>query len=491
MFVTASEMRHREEALFAQGIPAEDLMDQAGLKIALEIIRRFPQAPENFAIAVIGTGNNGADALVALKHLREAGWQVAVRSSRDPNTLTNLPLKKWQALEKVDLLGNLSNLQSSRRIFLLDGLLGIGTTGEIREPLATLAREMNTLRQSGRATTISVDNPSGMDCDGGDCTSDTVVADLTCTLGMAKQGLITDQATNHVGSLAMLSLPGLSEFDPNLDHLICPETLPVPQLTRPYDFHKGKAGRIGIVAGSKGLAGAAALTSLGALRGGGGLITLFVKKDDYPLILPLVPVEVMVKPIEDYREVLDHHLDALAIGPGLGNAGWDALSLIHQFQGPAVIDADALNLIARRGSLSRLRSNQVVTPHPGEMSRLLPDAQGSRSGIARQFTSQCPATLLYKGARTIVTREDHPLAFNTTGAPAMATGGQGDVLTGIIAAFLGAGLPPFEAAKLGAWLTGRASEIALAGDSPESLSATTTASHLGKAFQDLRQSFTS
>jgi len=488
MFVTAQEMRDAEEALFAQGVVAEELMNLAGLKIAREILNRFPSPGGRLAIAVTGKGNNGADALVALRHLKEAGWQVAVRSCAQPATFTGLPAQKWQELGPVTLLDDLQHLPENKGLILLDGLLGIGTEGNIREPLATLAREMNTLHHRGRAFTVAVDIPSGLNCDTGECGEDTVIADLTCTLGRPKQGLIADAATSHVGSLAFLELPGLSEFDTRHDHLICPATLPIQRLHRPYDFHKGDAGRVGIVAGSRGLAGAAALCALGALKAGGGLITLFVKEQDYPLILPLVPIEVMVRPVLSYLEILHERLDALAIGPGLGKAGTDILSLISQFQNPTVIDADALNLIARRGTISSLRPNQVVTPHPGEMARLLPHPhpQLTRSQIARQFTDQSPATLLFKGARTLVTSRESPLAYNTTGTPGMATGGQGDVLTGVIAAFLARGLEPLEAASMGAWLTGRAAEIALQTESLESLTATATASHLGMAFNDLR-----
>jgi len=490
MFVTAQQMRDAEESLFAQGVVAEELMNLAGLKIAREVLKRFPSPGGRLAIAVTGKGNNGADALVALRHLKEAGWQVAVRSCAPPATFTGLPVKKWQELGPVILLNDLQHLPENKGVILLDGLLGIGAKGPIREPLATLARAMNALQQSGRAFTVAIDIPSGLNCDTGQCEEDTVIADLTCTLGLPKQGLIADTASSHVGSLAFLTLPGLSEFDTDQDHLICPATLPIQRLHRPYDFHKGQAGRVGIVAGSRGLAGAAALSSLGALKAGGGLITLFVKEPDYPLILPLVPIEVMVQPVLSYLEILHEQLDALAIGPGLGKAGTDVLSLISQFEGPTVIDADALNLIARRGSLSTIRPNQIITPHPGEMARLLPrlDPQLTRAQIARHFTDQSPATLLFKGARTIVTSRKSPLAYNTTGTPGMATGGQGDVLTGVIAALLARGLETIEAASLGAWLSGRASEFALQKESLESLTATTTACHLGHAFHDLRTS---
>ncbi len=492
MFLTSHEMYAAEEAAFATGVPAEDLMNQAGEKIAKEILRRFGTAPKNRAIAVIGKGNNGADALVALRHLKEAGWQVGIRASVDPSQLEGLPLKKWKELSDVPLLSSLDQFHGQGSLILLDGLLGIGTKGDLREPLAGLACEINAMGERRSAFIVAIDIPSGLNCETGLCGKNTVKADLTCTLASPKIGLIADQAISHVGALALLKLDGLSNWDLSKDHLITPATLPLEKLTRPFDFHKGQAGRVGIIAGSRGLAGAAALTSLGALRGGAGLITLFVKKEDYPLILPLVPLEVMVKPITSYREVLRDPFDALAIGPGLGLAGTDVLSVIHNFTGPMVIDADALNLIARRSAITTLRPNQLVTPHPGEMARLLPSLpEGiSRAEIASEFVRQSQAALLFKGARTIVTDQNSPLAYNTTGTPAMATGGQGDVLSGLLAALLARGILTIESAKFGAWLSGRASELALAVESEESLSATSTAAHLGKAFQSLRSAET-
>lgn len=488
MFLTAREMYEAEEAVFSTGVPAEDLMNSAGEKIAREILHRFTHSPVGRAIAVIGTGNNGADAMVALRHLKEAGWKVGVRSSGDPSQFEGLPRKKWRELVDVPLVDSLQDLTGAGPLVLLDGLLGIGTQGDIREPLAQLAREVNEMGQLGSAFVVSVDVPSGLDCDTGHCGKNAVRANLTCTLGSPKIGLIADQATSHVGSISLLTLDGLSDWKKGEDQLISPATLPIDKLTRPYEFHKGQAGRVGIVAGSKGLAGAAALSSLGALHGGAGLITLFVQEEDYPFILPLVPIEVMVKPVAGYHEVLDENLDALAIGPGLGVAGIDVLSVIQNFDGPAVIDADALNLLARRSSISTLRSNHLVTPHPGEMNRLLSSSQqkGSRAETTREFTGLTKATLLFKGARTIVANQKSPLFYNTTGTPGMATGGQGDVLSGLLAALLARGLTPLEAGKLGAWLAGKASELALASDSEESLVASTTARHLGSAFQNLR-----
>lgn len=435
MLVTAEKMRQIEDSLFASGVEPETLMDEAGEKIAREILREFPSPAH--AIAVVGSGNNGADAMVALRILKKTGWTVALRSSLPPDQLKGLPAKKWRELGPIDLLPHLAPPTGSRPLVLLDGLLGIGTSGAIREPLATLAREINDLHTQG-AHVIAIDVPSGLDCKTGSPSENTVRADLTLTLGMPKIGLLADSATNHVGRLRLLPLTGLTQLKLDQDHLITPLTLPVSTLHRPFDFHKGQAGRVGIIAGSRGLAGAATLCSL-------------------------------------------------------GTAETDTLIVIDQFLGPAVIDADALNLLARRGSLRHLTTSHVLTPHPGEMSRLFPSSSrlSSRAEIARAFTQICPATLLFKGARTLITAPDSPLAYNTTGTPAMATGGQGDVLAGIIAAFLARGLAPLEAAKFAAWLAGRASELALQSqnESLESLTATTTAHNLGPAFRDLRSQF--
>lgn len=489
MFLTSREMYAAEDAIFASGVAAETLMNSAGKKIAQEILGRFTETPQGRAVAVIGTGNNGADALVAVRHLKEAGWSVAVRSAISPSEMTGLLAKKWRELEAPSLLDSLEEFHKPGAFVILDGLLGIGTKGDLREPHSKLASEINDLSHKRTVYVVAVDVPSGLDCDSGHCGKNTVHANLTCTLGSPKIGLIADEATAHVGSLTLHQLDGLSDWNLKKDHLITPATLPVKKLSRCYEFHKGQAGRVGIIAGSRGLAGAAALTSLGALRGGGGLVTLFVKKADYSLILPLIPVEVMVKPIDRYTEVLDENFDALAIGPGLGETSQDILSVINGFMGPAVIDADALNLIARSSDISTLRTNHLVTPHPGEMTRLLPseDCPGeNRASTARKFTAVSEATLLFKGARTIVTDQNSPLAYNTTGTPGMATGGQGDVLSGLLAALMARGFEPLGAAKMGTWLCGRASELALSYHSEESLTATNTAEFLGSAFKKLR-----
>ena len=281
------------------------------------------------------------------------------------------------------------------------------------------------------------------------------------------------------------------------DRVVTPGALRAALPPRSFDLHKGGAGRVGIVAGSRGMWGASLLCAAGALRGGAGLVTLYVREEDYPLVLAAgPPAELMVKPVGSLRDVLAESLDALAVGPGLGmvsGEGREVLrDLLREFAGPIVVDADALNFLAREGTGDLLRERMLVTPHPGEMERLFPEVAGAglgRAEIARRFVERHRCTLLYKGARTIVTAPGEVLSYNSTGTPGMASGGQGDVLSGLLAALLARGLAPLEAARAGAWLAGRSSELALAREvhAEESLLAGDTARFLGAAFRALRE----
>jgi NAD(P)H-hydrate epimerase len=260
---------------------------------------------------------------------------------------------------------------------------------------------------------------------------------------------------------------------------------------RRFDLHKGDCGRVGIVAGSPGFIGAAVLSAEACVHAGAGLVTLHVSPEVQPLVAARVTPEVMVRATRNYLEVIEGHYDALAIGPGLGTERRDEiLSVIERVPHPLVIDADALNGLAGHVELlASCAGPRVLTPHPGEMARLDPSApQRSRRATVEEFTSRFPVTLLLKGARTLVGARGKPLSYNTTGTPGMATGGMGDVLTGVLAALAGQGLELYDAARLGAWLCGRAAEIALTRDdeSEESLSATHVIARVGAAFHDLR-----
>jgi len=241
-------------------------------------------------------------------------------------------------------------------------------------------------------------------------------------------------------------------------------------------------GRVGILAGSPGMTGAGQMASHAALRSGAGLITWLVPEAVYTIAATTAPTEVMVKPISSLQAVADSNFDVLVVGPGLGAQWPDLVQLIATDLRPMVIDADALNAVAASDEgLSALKNPvapRVLTPHPGEMQRLL-DASGidkppsDRAKLARLFTDEYPVTLLFKGARTIIAEQNKPLSYNTTGSPGMASGGMGDVLSGIIAALMAQGLEPYDAACTGSWLLGFSAESALReGQTEETLVAT-------------------
>jgi ADP-dependent NAD(P)H-hydrate dehydratase / NAD(P)H-hydrate epimerase len=500
MVITCQEMQQLEQAAFARGVSAESLMDQAGAGIA-EVVQQFYPVPGHLVIYA-GKGNNAGDAFVAARHLRVAGWKLHVRFTSDPDDLKELPAKHWKSLQShVSQLRQLDEIKTLRgSLVLLDGLVGLGSRGNLRGELAKAAQEINALRQSHQARVVALDLPSGLDPETGIPGDPCVHADLTITIAYAKTALLQDRATAHVGRLALVPLGELSQQHDirtltSQGQLLTAETLRSLLRHRPFDFHKGQAGRVGLIAGSRGYLGAAVLAATGALRAGAGLVTLYAKEEDYPLLASLTPPEVMVRPVADYRDALAERHDALAIGPGLSSkADAEIRSVIIEATCPAVLDAEALNLLARSGldQLSKAQGLRLLTPHPGEMQRLSKDhpawLQMNRAELAVDFVKHYPtATLLLKGSRTVIAAKDQPLAYNSTGHPGMASGGMGDVLTGVCAALLASGLSPYDSASLGAWLCGRSAELALTsgGQSEESTVASDVAAHLGKAFRDL------
>ena len=470
--ITCREIEELEKRVFRTGISAETLMEKVGRRMARVILRDPPISGR--AEAYLGKGHNAGDALVVLRVLKQEGWQVSVKLAFPETEMAVLTRKKLREL------GELGSDYGFRRgpHLLLDGMLGIGTRGSLREPLLGMAEEMNERRLNSGARVVAMDIPTGLDADTGG--EGAVVADLTLTVGIPKLGLVADSATDFVGRLELIEVEELPLPEEG-DRLISRPFL----RPRPFSFHKGQAGRVGIIAGSPGLLGAAALACQGALRGGAGLITLWAKRELLSDLRAMVSPEVMIRELgDDWAEVCQLNPDALVIGPGLGTDCSDSLfRLLEKNQVPTVLDADALNLIATHERQDLLGANILATPHPGEMARLHV-VDGTRAEITRSFSEAYPATLLYKGARTIVTRKGEPLFYNTTGTPAMATGGQGDLLSGVLGARLAGGQDLLSAACQGAWLAGRAAELALlSGESECSLTPGDVARHLGRAMK--------
>jgi NAD(P)H-hydrate epimerase len=485
-------MRAAEARAFAAGWTEESLLDLAGKRLGIAIGRQFPRA--GTAVAYLGKGHNAADTLVALRVLRERfGWKVAVRAAFEAGQCAPLVAKKWQELGASGPRAweDFGWWEADQPLLLLDGLLGIGGKGGLRGELAILADEMRGLRDQAGARVAAVDLPSGVDGDSGEPTRACVTADVTFTIGAAKRGLLFGHAANHVGALALVPVEPLT-FPVGGDlELIAPQSLDGGKGPRPFDFHKGLAGNVALIAGSDRYPGAGALAALGALRGGAGLVTLHAPRSAVPAIAVQCPPEVIVRGYDQPSELLEISCDAFVFGCGLGTPDPETervlLRLLAESEVPTVIDADGLNLLARSGSIGELKANHVLTPHPGEFARLAPDLAGlPREQAATAFASRTPAVLLLKGGRTVVTQAKRPLWCNSTGSPGMATGGQGDLLAGVIGARLATSCATLDAAAIGAWLCGRAAEIALAGgiESEESLTASDVARHLGRAFLD-------
>lgn len=479
-------MKAAEEVAFADGKTPGGLMESAGEGIARCVKQLFPNPGS--VLVYFGKGHNGGDALVTARYLRDAGWRILLRAAFPKEELAELTRRHLGELKDVEVLQEPPDINGI--FLLLDGLLGIGATGSPKGALAERILEMNRLRREHGAFTVAIDIPSGLEATSGEVFAPCVQADLTVTLGAVKTGLVADAATSVVGRLALVDLPGIEATAGDSAEIATAKGLRHLLPNRDFDTHKGTYGRIGIVAGSPGYLGAARLCSAAAVHAGGGLITLYALPGCHDQLSVSCIPEVMVRKIEAYSQILEDKPDALAIGPGLGrDHNRELRELVFKASVPCVVDADVLNAISDDLSvLSKPAGARLLTPHPGEMERLFPRKGRSRREWATEFSERYQVTLLLKGARTVISQSGYPPVFNSTGNPGMGSGGMGDVLTGVSAALMGAGLTPRNAASLGAWVCGRAAEIAIfnGNDSQESLSATSVIKCLGSAFGSLR-----
>ncbi len=490
--ISSAELRALEERTIADGVTAEMLMDEAGEKIAA-CVRQFVPTPGR-CLVYFGKGHNGGDALVAARHLAAAGWSIELHAAFPWSNWAPLTGRKHeQLLAEFPAAGNPPAPHPRETLVVLDGLLGIGAGGPLREPLRAATQAINHFSSRTTARVFAIDLPTGLDSTTGEADTDTVEADYTLTIGAPKHGLLADEAINYVGRLAVIPLDPLTArmASVSASGVAVPGSLLPLWPRRPFDVHKGDCGRVGIVAGSMGFIGAAIMSAEAAVHAGAGLVTLFVPPDIQALIAARVAPEIMVQVFTTPRALLAKNHNALAVGPGVGRQrDTEILDVIARAPLPTIIDADALNaLAARSGWLWAFAGPRLVTPHAGEMERLVPGSiHRHRLQVAEDFVLRYPVALLLKGSRTIIAERGKAPSYNTTGSPGMATGGMGDVLTGVLAALAGQGLELYDAARLGAWICGRAAELAtLHGESDESLSATHVIAHLGGAFRELRE----
>jgi hydroxyethylthiazole kinase-like uncharacterized protein yjeF len=523
--LSSAQMRDAEEAAFARGVEVETLMDQAGAGVARAIGKFFPQPGK--CIVFAGKGHNAGDALVAAECLRQRGWKIEVRLAFKESDCSELMRKKLDALRRtsaeipdktaqgngdigitlvelwaevadhlsteLDAIAAEAYLDTASRTIILDGLLGLGAKPPLRDPVRKACRHINQLREKKNVYVFAIDLPTGLDGDSGETDPDCVVADFTVTIGFAKRGLFVDDALDLVGRLEVVPLHDLTPGEVTENELLATAHSLNPLLPRrKFSAYKNQFGRLGVVAGSKGFIGAALITAQGALRAGAGLVEVFVPEEIYSIVAASAPKEAMVKPVQSYRDLLNEKIDIWALGPGLGKSrGAEILHLIERVEQPMVVDADGLNVLSEKiDILNHCRGPRLLTPHPGEMRRLFDPGKMSRTKTGRSFCGQFPVTLLLKGSRTIVCERDKALSYNSTGNPGMASGGMGDILTGVCAGLVGQGLSLYDAARVGAWVCGRAAEMSIFhGDqSEESLLSRDVLNHLGEAFNELHNS---
>jgi ADP-dependent NAD(P)H-hydrate dehydratase / NAD(P)H-hydrate epimerase len=522
--LSSAQMRAAEGVAFAGGVQVEALMDKAGAGVARAVTKFFPKP--GTCIVFAGKGHNAGDALVAAEHLRRLRWKIEIRLAFKQEDCGELVRKKLENLRRrpPEILGatasgsattdpgvtlvelwaeagdELAAAQeeivadaypgSAPPLIILDGLLGVGARPPLREPIRAACRWINHLRTAKGAYVFAVDLPTGLESDSGKTDRDCVTADFTVTIGFAKAGLVADSALDYVGRIELVPLNELRPTEKRSKQIIAsPPAFCELLRRRQYNAYKNQFGRIGVVAGSKGFVGAALMTAQGALRAGAGLVEVFVPEEIYEIVAAAVPMEAMVKPIQSYRDLLKQKPDVWALGPGLGTIrAEEILEVIEKAKQPMVLDADGLNILSEKiSALRRCKGERLLTPHPGEMKRLFPDHKEPRAEIATKFCNRFAVTLLFKGSRTIVAQRDRPLSYNTTGNPGMATGGMGDVLTGVCAGLVGQRLSLYDAARVGAWVCGRAAEMAIFNDSQseQSLLPRDVLDHLGEAFNEL------
>jgi NAD(P)H-hydrate epimerase len=483
-------MRAAEEAAFARGATAEVLMDEAAAGIARCVSNFFPNPGR--CIVFAGKGNNAGDAFAAAALLHERGWHIEPRLWFPEAEYGVLAAKKLRSLREVLHTAHPAAASRKAATVVLDGLLGLGGKLPLRDPILTACRQINALRREQNAFVFALDLPTGLESDSGEADEHCVIADFTVTIGYAKRGLIADRALEHVGRIEVAPLHELHDAVATSDtEVATAASLRHLMLRRSFSGYKNQFGRVGVVAGSRGLTGAAVLCALGAMRGGAGLLRAYVLEEVYPIIAASAPPEAMIQPVTSYESLLDEDVDVWAVGPGLGHAhAADILRLIEASPKPMVIDADGLNILSKEMEvLRRAAGPRLLTPHPGEMKRLAPGDEMSRAETAAAFCAAYPkATVLLKGSRSIIAEHGRPSSYNTTGNAGMSTGGMGDALTGVCAALIAQKLSAYDAARLGAWLCGSAADIALfrGSVSEQSLLPRDVIEHLGAAFHDLQ-----
>ncbi|MEW6636932.1 MAG: NAD(P)H-hydrate dehydratase [Actinomycetota bacterium] len=496
---TAQEMSRADARAQELGVPGLVLMERAGAAMARIALDRY--APRR-ALAVCGGGNNGGDGFVVARELRRAGVEVSVLATKDEyrgDPATNLEaLRNLNArfVGEKELEAELEGAD-----LVVDALLGTGFSGEVREREARLIERMN----AASAPVLAVDVPSGVEGSTGEVAGPAVRAGVTVCAHAAKAGCVISPGREHAGEVVVvdIGIPPEADAEPSLVWTDADSLRGlVPRTTDPA--HKYSAGSLLVVAGSRNATGAAVMVAEGAQRAGCGIVFAATPRSVAPFVDARL-VEALVSGVPEDGEgnmtsaALESVLrraeraSALAVGPGMG-VGEEGRRLVEGILGevevPVLLDADAITNLSGSEALAKRDAPTVITPHAGELGRLL--GSGAREVSARRLRSAREAArrhgccVLLKGSDTIVV-EGERAAVNSTGNVALATAGTGDILSGVIGALLSRGMDAYEAARAGAWAHGRAAELWLeeTGWPAESLVATDLLAHLPRAFAEI------
>jgi NAD(P)H-hydrate epimerase len=494
------------------GLPSIVLMENAGRQTVAAMEAAFETLGSSRVAVVCGRGNNGGDGFVVARTLVQRGIETVVFllgsvAEVTGDARTNLDVLGHIGMTVVEITNaqewELHFTEVSECDIVVDAILGTGFRGRLTGLFETVVADINELG----VPVVAIDLPSGLSADSAELTGEAVEATMTVTLAAPKIPLVFPPAETHAGDLVIADIgipaPVIDELEGPYLELLTRERMRGLLPARASESHKGDFGRVLIVAGSLGKTGAAHLAALGALRSGAGLVTVATPRSCLP-ILASMGAEYMTIPLEetpsgtvDYaalERVLDLEADVMAVGPGLGQEPGTAAfvqGLLERSGLPLVIDADGINAFA--GDPERLAGRDgvevVITPHPGEMARLVngtaESVQQDRLRHAREFAAAHRLHVVLKGHRTIVAGPDGRSFVNLTGNPGMATGGTGDLLTGMIAAWLAQLLDAEAACKLSVYLHGAAGDLAEEDDGQIALMATDIAGRLGDAMLDL------
>ncbi|RJQ85697.1 MAG: NAD(P)H-hydrate dehydratase [Desulfobacteraceae bacterium] len=508
--VTAAEMQSMDRnTIKAFGIPGRVLMENAGRGATQCFLKRIYASGTGRVGVIAGRGNNGGDGFVIARYLAERHIEVevfllAAKNRVQGDAADNLHLLsalKVPVTEIPDAAAFSAHKQRMRHVrYWIDAIFGTGLNADVRGYYRDVIEFINSLHRA----VLAVDIPSGLHADTGQPCGVCIQAAATATFGYAKIGHLVHPGAELCGTVDVIDI-GIPEIMAETvaarQFMITGRTARQLLPRRPADSHKGHTGHILVIAASTGKTGAAAMAAMAALRVGAGLVTLGIPRSLNPVLESQV-IEAMTLPLPDAgqgmlsADAFDTIARALqgkrclTLGPGIGTAPTTrelVQRIVRESHLPMVIDADGLNNLA--GHLALLASRTapaVLTPHPGEMARLLEtstaEIQKDRPAAVRSLARQCKACVILKGARTLISDPEGRVWINTTGNAGMASGGMGDVLTGAVAGYLAQGAPAVDAAILAVFLHGLAADI-LAGSTPYGYLATDVMNTLPQAIR--------